>query len=653
MSSLSIGLSALTVNQQLLNLTGQNVSNANTPGYHRQVADLSARTDGLPVGTGVDITRINRIIDNVLEQALNNNSSASQNVSTQLNGMQQVQTMLSPGTGSLNDLLQNFFNQAGQLSANPSDPTQRQVFLSAATSLANGLNGLANSLSTLQSGVTQQAQQAVASANTILPQIATLNGQIQSATLSGQQPNDLMDQRDQLISNLASIVNIQTVDEGAGMTGVLAGGIPVVLGTQAFQLSTTTGTSLGSLGVVSSSSSTPLNVTDGQLAGLLNTADQAVPSTSQQLNALAQQLIQGVNEIHATSISLNGPFTRLDGQNAARSATVPLSQAGLAMPPQAGTLYVSVTNNATGARTLTSVAINPATQSLQDVATALSGVAHIQATVNGQTNTLSVLAQPGYSFDFAGRLPTAPQQSAITGTAVAQLGGTYTGTTNDNYTYTVVGSGTVGVSQNLSLQVTNAAGTSLGTFNIGNGYAPGSPIPTINGVSVQLSAGTVNSGDSFSTNTVANSDSGGLLAALGLNSFFQGGDAGSIAVNPDLVANPSDLALSQTGDSADGTALERLAALQNAPVLANGSQSLQQFVGTMIGNAGSQVQNLTQQQSAQQAVGQQLQAQQQSVSGVSSNEELVKLMTYQQSYQLAAHYLSVVDQTFTDLINIT
>lgn len=73
----------------------------------------------------------------------------------------------------------------------------------------------------------------------------------------------------------------------------------------------------------------------------------------------------------------------------------------------------------------------------------------------------------------------------------------------------------------------------------------------------------------------------------------------------------------------------------------------------MVGNIGSQVQNLTQQQTAQQAVATQLQNQQQSVSGVDTNAELVNLMQYQQSYQLAAHYLSVVDQAFTALIQIT
>jgi flagellar hook-associated protein 1 len=653
MSSLSIGASALTVDQQLMTLIGQNISNASTPGYHEQVADLAAQvTPGTPIGTGVQITQINRLIDNVLEQSLNSNSSNSANVSAQLNAMQQVQTMLTPGTGSLNDLLQSFFNQAAQLSSQPDDPTQRQAFLSAASALTNGLNSLATGIGSLQSGNNQQIQQAVTTANTLLPQIATLNGQIQLATLQGTQPNDLEDQRDQLISQLAGIVNIQTIDEGNGETGVNAGGIPVVSGTQASTLSVTPGTTPNSIAIQASDSSTPLTITDGQLAGFLTLGNQTLPGLSQQANSLTQQLISGVNEIHATSIPLTGSFTNLASQQPVSSTSVPLAQAGLTLTPTAGTLYVSVIDNATGASTLTPVTIDPATQSLQKVATALSAMPNLQAVVNAQTNTLSILAQPGYSFNFAGQLPTSPQTTSITGTAVPQLSGTYTGTTNDQYTFTVVGSGTVGVSANLSLQVTDHAGSVLGTFNIGNGYTAGTPLSTVNGVNVQLSGGTVNNGDSFSTSVVANPDSGNLLAALGLNSFFQGTNAGNVAVEPNLLANPDNLAISHTGQAADGSALQQLATFQNAPVLAGGTQTLQQYLANMIGAAGTQVQALTTQQGALATAAQSLQSQQQSVSGVDSNQEMVQLLQYQQSYEMAAQFVSTVSQTFTELFQI-
>ena len=100
-SALAIGVSALQVSQQLIDLTGQNIANASTPGYHRQVANLAGIETGNHIGDGVTITGINRQISSPLETALLNNTYESQDVTTQLNNLQQVQAYLAPGpTGS-------------------------------------------------------------------------------------------------------------------------------------------------------------------------------------------------------------------------------------------------------------------------------------------------------------------------------------------------------------------------------------------------------------------------------------------------------------------------------------------------------------------------------------------------------------------------
>jgi flagellar hook-associated protein 1 FlgK len=140
---------------------------------------------------------------------------------------------------------------------------------------------------------------------------------------------------------------------------------------------------------------------------------------------------------------------------------------------------------------------------------------------------------------------------------------------------------------------------------------------------------------------------------LGLNAFFSGADASDIAVRPDLLSNPRQFAGSLTGQPGDGANVSKLAALRNAPLLAGGAQTLQQSFDNLVGNVASGVQDATQQQSAQKAIGQSLQTQQQSVSGVDPNEELVKLVQSQQAYQLAAHYISVLDQTVASLLAIT
>ncbi len=270
--------------------------------------------------------------------------------------------------------------------------------------------------------------------------------------------------------------------------------------------------------------------------------------------------------------------------------------------------------------------------------------------MNSQTGTLTILAQPGYGFDFAGQLPTSPDSTTISGTTVPTLGGTYTGSNNDDLTFQVQGSGTVGVTPNLTLNVTNSAGNQVASLNIGQGYVPGSDLQVGDGVTVQLASGTANDDDQFKTQVVAQPDTAGILSALGLNSFFSGSTASDIGVQPALLNDPSQLAASTSGQPGDSTNLQKLANLVNQPTLANGSQTLDQFGEGVIGKIGLQVQNLTQQQSDQQALAQSLQTQQQSISGVDPNQELVQLVQYQQSYQLAAHYIDIVNQNTATLV---
>src|SRR5437879_3985916 len=109
MSSLSIGLSGLLVNQRLIDLTGQNITNADTPSYHRQVGELAAGITGSSIGAGVDLERINRVIDSLLENAIVRNNSATNDAGARLDGLNQLQALVAPGAGSLHDTLANFF----------------------------------------------------------------------------------------------------------------------------------------------------------------------------------------------------------------------------------------------------------------------------------------------------------------------------------------------------------------------------------------------------------------------------------------------------------------------------------------------------------------------------------------------------------------
>jgi flagellar hook-associated protein 1 len=652
MSSLSIGLSGLLVDQRLLDLTGQNISNADTPGYDNQVANLAENVvPGSAVGAGVQITGITREVNQALEQAVNSNSSATSTTSTQLDSLNQVQTFLATGTGTLHDSLTGLFNDLESLTTQPNDPTQRQQVISDANTVTAQLNATADNLQQLQSGLVSQASTYTASINTLTAQIAQLNQQIQDATIQKQDANALLDQRDQAVSNLSQLTDVRTIAQPYGEVSVFSGGSALVLNGTATTLSATTDNQ-GHLIVTTAGSQQPLDITGGQLGGALTLINTTLPALNSQLSTFTQSLATQFDEIQATGLGLNGPMTELTSQRAVPDVNQPLASENLALPPQQGDLYITVTNQSTGQQTLNKVAIDPATQSLTSVASAISAVPNLQAVVDAQSGTLHIMAASGYAFDFTGGLSSSPDAQTMTGTATASITGQYTGSADDTLTFTFSGPGTIGVTPNLMLNVTNSAGAVLGSVNVGQGYPPGTAVAGALGVNVNLSAGTVNAGDSFSVNVAANPDSANILTALGLNTFFVGSNASDLQVNPNLLNDQAQLATSTTGQPGDGSNLAKMAALENQPVLANGSQSLVQYLEGIIGNVGTQANSLQTTQTAQQALGQQLNDQLQSVSGVDTNTALTQLVQYQQAYQESAEFVTVINQTMTDLMNI-
>ena len=267
----------------------------------------------------------------------------------------------------MSDLLGQFFDQLNQLSATPDDVTARQTMLSSASNLAAGLQTLSAGFTQVGQSLDTQLSQTVQQINGLTSQIAKLNGSIQSSEAAGTAPNDQLDQRDQLISQLGGLVNIQTVDAGSGVTNVLAAGQTLVQGTQTTTLNYAVDKTGN--GTITATGLPPLAPTGGTLSGLLQVRNQVLPDYQGQVNTLAQQLIQSTNAVQSTGLGLSGPFTLLTGMQPVTNATQPLGQAGLAFAPQAGSLYVTVKNLATGAQTVNQVNIDPSTQSLQDVAT--------------------------------------------------------------------------------------------------------------------------------------------------------------------------------------------------------------------------------------------------------------------------------------------
>jgi flagellar hook-associated protein FlgK len=225
------------------------------------------------------------------------------------------------------------------------------------------------------------------------------------------------------------------------------------------------------------------------------------------------------------------------------------------------------------------------------------------------------------------------------------------GAANDVYSFQVVGSGTVGVTAGLSLEVRDGGGTLLTTLNIGAGYTPDAPLNVGNGITVSLSAGTTNNG-SFSARMIAQPDTARILPALGLNSFFTGVSAATIAVRPELVADPTLLSASRSGEIGDARNLERFAALREQAVLAGNTLSFEEFSQSVSGAIGDEVRSLDLRRLSSETLLQGLVQQEQSIIGVDINEEMVKLLEFERLVEAGAKYLSVVNSAMDDLLNI-
>lgn len=651
--SLPIGYSAIRANQIALDTTANNIANANTPGYHRQVVRFRSRApveiDNLVLGTGVDAARIQRLRNQLVEQALTANVSERAEAAGTLEVLRQIESMFTPGTGSLHDRLQTFFNELQKLDARPSDVSQRRVVLQNAVSLAKEFQSLTARLATLRNEVAREIDQRVVQVNDLAKNIANLNRKIRLARARGLEANDLLDHRDQLVNELAEFVEAVPAEQGQNHPVVLLGDGSVLIGEQPPVLEVTTDDA-GRIAVSQSGWDRTVRLDSGRLGALLSAHNGLIGDFQSGLDSLATSLMEAVDSVHATGLGATGAFEVLRGQRSVADVTAPLAELESSLAIRTGQLFVSMTDVATGERRSFSIDVDPTVQSLQDVATALSGIDHLQAMVDAQTGSLTILAEPGFAFDFAGRLETAPDLSSVTGTSQARLSGTYTGNANDRYEFEALNGGTVGVTEGLTVQVRDSASQVVATLNVGRDYEPGTLIEVADGVFVSFDSGTLSVGDRFSTPVTAASDTTGILTALGLNTFFSGTSAADIRVNPSLLDNPDRLALSQSGEPGDTANLRRLLEARDARLIARGTQTFEQYLAGLTADIGGRVQDMSIVSENLDLLGDNLQAERQALSGVDPNEEMVRLLQFQRSFQAAAKLISIVDETTDDLL---
>ncbi len=633
-----------------LQTIANNISNAGTAGYHRQEVRLQPRTpvtlSGLTFGTGVDVARIDRIVDESIEKSLVQNRSLVTGAESRLDIWQQIESILQPGDGSLDAAAGNLFTALSALASQPGETVLTTQVLHAASSLARGVNRTVASLDLLTQNVIRDLKAAIAEVNRLTEELSTLDSAIRHELARGRQPNTLLDRRGELLTELAGYVDLdpRSLDIPGGP--VLAAGGALIVSHQSSPL---TLQQISPHEVrLQTEDGIPVFPNSGRLAGLASALDD-IRATRKEIVEWFEDLRTGLDHVQATGLGTSGPFTRLSSTRPLASTSVPLESLDLPIPIHSGELAVTVTDTSTQQRTTHRIVVDTGIHSLADVVAQLDAVPGITAFLDPATGHLSLRSKTGYAFDFAGRLDPTPESSTVTGTATSSIRGTFTGASNRRLNVTALDSGTIGVTQPLRLEVRDAdTGAFITTIDAGLGYEPGTPLDLGNGVQLAWSAGSLNTADSLTISAVANPDETGLLAALGINSFFSGRFPGEYAVASDLLSGSRSLASSQSGAAGDSSNIVRLLEVRNNP--SGQSETIDSRLPNLVALVGLEVQS-TQTETAQiQSVDAGLHQQRDSLSGVDPNEELLLMLQFQQSFQSAARFVSSVNETMQDLL---
>jgi flagellar hook-associated protein 1 FlgK len=336
-NSLWIAEQSLQASQGALDVTTNNISNANTPGYSRERAILSSQAPieqgGQLYGNGVDLQQVQSVRDQVLELRIAEETQQQSSSQTQYNALQQVQGVFASSSQGIGADFSTFFNSLNQLSTSPTSIPDRQGVLTAAQNLASDFNQAETNLNTITSGLNQTVSQTVTQINGLTQQIAQINGQVGSLQNQGKDPGVLQDQENQLIDQLSKLTNVSEIQTESGLTITTGSGTPLVVGDQSFSLQSSPNAS-GSQRILSQGQDVTSSITGGQLGGTLQVRDSVIPGLLSQLDNLASQFATSINAAQSSGYDLNGNkgtplFSVTPGAGAASSLSVAISDPNL------------------------------------------------------------------------------------------------------------------------------------------------------------------------------------------------------------------------------------------------------------------------------------------------------------------------------------
>lgn len=632
---LNIGISGLLTAQNQLQTTSHNISNASTPGFKRQEVLQSTnapQSSGAGfVGKGVHTTTIQRIYSQFLVSQSLQIQTQSQSLDTNYAEIKQLDNMLAEATSGLSPTLQKFFSAIQDVATNPSLVPSRQSILSSSEALVARFQSLDQRMSQIKSGVNEQITSHIDEINSLAKQVAEVNQQILLAESSaaGQPANDMLDQRDELISQVSKLVNTDTVRQSDGSVNVYIGnGQAIVVGSRVIPLKTMQSPDNPNnltIGIFNGGNTIQLpeeQINGGALGGLFAFRSNTLENAQSSLGRIAITLAQNFNEQHRLGVDLNGEmggdfFTvpspkiisaltnsgtsnisaaitdfgvlttsdyqfsydgtnytlmRLSDKTSISTATAPSLSTPL-------TLDGITINNATilaNERFL----IQPTINGAKDIAVNIKDTSKIAAA--GPNRTGSSLSNTGTGTISAGNVTTSPIASNLQQPLTITFHTPYDG----QYDVTGIGSG---------LPATNQA------------YTSGADI-TFNGYTFQIN-GEPASGDIF---TVTPNSNG----------------------------------------FADNRNMLQLSALQTKNTLEGGSATYQSSYGQLVSLIGNKTRELEVTSKAQANLLTQTKNSIESISGVNLDEEAANLMRFQQAFQASSKIIEIGEKLFNSILQL-
>ncbi len=437
--SIQLASGSLRANDIALQVVGQNIANANTPGYIRESANFvpgPTQSDGALVsGTGVVVQSITQQIDKFLEGRLRSASSDQASSDTLKGTYTQLENILGGlNSGSnVTSALNQFFASISNVLNQPESASLRQLATLQGQSLAKSINDLAGQTSDLRTSVNDQVENLAPTINRLTSQIAQLNAKISQTTGGSQLPSDavgLADQRNQAVGDLAKIVGGQVTTQLDGTVSVYVNGSYLVdEGTSRgvhVAHSTDRGQTISTIEI--NDINTPLDPASGQLNGLINSRDQVLGGFTDQLNAFAGTLANEFNKVYSGGQGLSA-YSQATSLNAVADANVPLNQAGLDFTPTNGSFQITTKNQQTGASTTTDIPVallGPAhNTTLNSLTAAIDRVGGLKAQVVGGKLSISATdANTQFTFgkDTSGTLAALGLNTFFTGSSAGNLG---------------------------------------------------------------------------------------------------------------------------------------------------------------------------------------------------------------------------------------